>query len=78
MKENDPLAVDPLEIVELDGPEKYTYANTLLSSEETEQLRRVLLENADVYSWSHLDMAGIDPTLASHKLNIISMAKPVR
>ena len=78
MEENDPLAVDHLETVVLDGPEKFTYVNTLLSSKEKEQLRRVLLGNANVFTWSHSDMAGIDPILASHKLNIIATVKPVR
>ena len=32
----------------------------------------------DVFAWNHLDMIKIDPMLASHKLNIIPMAKPVR
>ena len=70
--------MDPLEAVALDGPEKFTYVSTLLSSEEKEQLRRVLLGNVDVFAWSHLDMAGIDPMLASYKLNVIATAKPVR
>ena len=70
--------MDPLEIVKLDGSEKFTYVITLLSSEEKEQLRRVLLRNADVFAWSHSDIAGIDPTLTSHKLNIIAMIEPVR
>ena len=70
--------MDPLEAVALEGPEKFTYVSTLLSSEEKEQLRCVLLGNTDVFAWSHLDMVGIDPNLASHKLNIIAMEKPVR
>ena len=78
MKEKDPLVVDPLETIALDGPEKFTYVSTLLSSEEKEQLRCILLGNANVFAWSHSDMAGIDPTLASHKLNIIVTEKPVR
>ena len=64
--------MDPLETVVLDGPEKFTYVSALLSSEEKEQLRRVLLGNVDVFSWSHSDMARIDPKLASHKHNIIA------
>ena len=71
--------MDPLEAVALDRLEKFTHvSSTLLSSEEKEQLRHVLLGNADVFAWCHLDMAGIDPTLASHKLNVIAMVKPVR
>ena len=78
MEEKDPLAVDPLEAVALDGPKKLTYINTLLISEEKEQLRHVLLGNKDIFAWSHSDMARIDPTLACHKLNVIATAKPMR
>ena len=70
--------MDPLEIVVLDGSEKFTYVSTLLSNEEKEQLRHVLLGNAHVFAWNHSDMVGVDPTLASHKLNIIATTKPVR
>ena len=69
--------MDPLKTVVLDGLEKFTYANTSLSSEDKEHQRRVLLGNADVFALSHSYMAGIEPTLASHKLNIIATAKPV-
>ena len=62
----------------LDGPEKFTYVNSLLSSEEKEQLQLVLLRNINVFAWNHSDMIGINPMLASHKLNIIPAAKPVR
>ena len=70
MEEKDSLVVDPLELAALDGLEKFTYVSNLLSNEEKEQLQRVLLGNIDVFAWSHSDMTGIDPTLASHKLNI--------
>ena len=70
--------MDPLEAVALDGPEKLTYIITLLANEEKEQLRHVLLGNKDIFASSHSDMVGIDPTLASHKLNVIATAKPMR
>ena len=78
MKDKDSLAVDPLEKVTLDGPENFTYISSLLSNEEREQLRLVLLNNIDVFAWSHSDMVGINPTVASHKLNIIPTVKLVR
>ena len=31
----------------------------------------MLLNNIDVFAWSHLDLIGINPTVASYKLNII-------
>ena len=70
--------MDPLEKVTLDGPKKFTYVSSLLSNEEREQLELVLLNNIDVFVWSHSDMVGINPMVASHKLNIIPMAKLVR
>ena len=50
VKEKDPLAMDPLEKVELDGLEKFTYVSSLLSDEERAQLRLSLLRNIDVFS----------------------------
>ena len=70
--------MDPLEKVMLDEPEKFTYANSFLTDDDKEQLRLTLLSNIDVLAWSHPYMVGINPKVASHKLNIISMAKPTR
>ena len=70
--------MDPLEKVTLDRPKKFTYISSLLSNEEREQLRLMLLNNIDVFARSHLDMIGINPTVASHKLNIIPATKPIR
>ena len=70
--------MDPLEKVMLGGSEKFTYISLLLSNEEREQLQLVLLNNIDVFAWSHSDMVGINPTVASCKLNIIPTARPIR
>ena len=42
--------MDPLETITLDGSKKFTYVSTLLSSEEKEQLQRILLRNTDVFA----------------------------
>ena len=70
--------MNPLEVVVLDSSKKFTYVSTLLSSEEKEQIQGVILKNIDVFTWSYSDMAGIDSILASHKLNFVHAAKPVR
>ena len=72
------MAVDPLESIFLAKLDKFTYVSSLLSSGEKEQIQQVLLRNMDVFSWTHSDMAGINPVHASHKLNVISSARPVR
>ena len=53
--------MDPLETVALEGSEKFSYVSSQLSSEKKEQLKHVLLGNTDVFTWSHSDMAIIDP-----------------
>ena len=64
-----------MSLVELD---KSTYVSSLLSGAEKEQIRQVLLYNMDVFTWTHSNMAGINPVHASHKLNVIPSARPVR
>ena len=70
--------MDPLENETFDGPKKFTYVSSLLSNEEREQLRLMLLNNIDIFTLSHSDMVGINPTMVSHELNIIPMTRPVR
>ena len=70
--------MDPLEPLPVGGSDKFTYVSSLLSGEEREQLQRVLLSNADVFAWIHANMTGISPAHASHRLNVIPFARPVR
>ena len=70
--------MDPLEKVMLDGQKFFTYISSLMSNEEREQLQLMLLNNKDVFAWSHLDMIGINSIVASQKLNIIPTARRVR
>ena len=70
--------MDPLKKVTLEILKKFTYISSLMSNEEREQLRLMLLNNIDVLTWSHLDMIGINPMMASHKLNIITAVRPIR
>ena len=65
MEEKDSLAMDPLEKVTLDGLKNFTHNSSLLSNEERGQLRLMLLTNIDVFNWSHSDMIGINPAVAS-------------
>ena len=70
--------MDPLESILLGGPDKHTYVSSLMSGDEKERLRYVLLCNIDVFSWTHSDMNGISPSHASHKLNVFPSARPIR
>ena len=78
MEDKEQLAVDPLESMFLAEPDKSTYVSSLLSGTEKDQLRQVLLHNMDVFAWAHSDITCINPVDASHKLNVISLARPVR
>ena len=70
--------MDPLESILLGGPDKYTYVSSLMSKEEKERLRQVLLCNIDVFAWTYSDMTGISPVHASHKLNVVPSARMIR
>ena len=75
-EDREQLVMDPLESILLGGPGKHTYVSSLLSEEEKEQLRQVFLSNINIFAWTHSDMTGINPTHASHKLNVIPFARP--
>ena len=34
--------------------------------------------NKDVFAWTHFDMPGIHPSVASHRLNVIPSLRPIR
>ena len=70
--------MDPLEEIELDEPERFTYVSSLVSSEEREQLRLTLLSNIGVFSLRHSNIVGINPIVASHKLIVLLASKLVR
>ena len=70
--------MDPLEPILLGGPNKHTYVSSLVSEEEKEQLWKVLLGNIDISAWTYSDMTDISLTHASHKLNVIPSARPIR
>ena len=59
-------------------PDRCTYVSSLLIGEERAQLQQVLKANADVFAWTLLDMTGISPVHASHKLNVLPSARPVQ
>ncbi|CAL8169973.1 unnamed protein product [Prunus armeniaca] len=43
---------------------------SLLFEDEVDQIMKLLRENKDVFAWSHIDMTGIDPEIACHRLNV--------
>ena len=77
MEDREQLAVDPQELTLIGGPGKNTYVSSLLTEEEMAQLQQILQANTDVFAWTHLDMTGISPMHASHKLNVVSSVRPV-
>ena len=78
MEDVEHLAVDPLESILIGKPGKCTYVSSLLSREKRARLQQILQANVDVFAWTHSDMIEISTVHASHKLNVVSSAKPVR
>ena len=78
VEDREKLAVDPLESMSLTEPDRSTYFSSLLSGVKKDRLWQVLLHNIEVFTWAQSDMTDINPIHASHKLNVISSATPVR
>jgi len=48
---------------------------TWLESEERAIITLVLVSNIDLFAWSAVDLPGVDPQVASHKLSIYKEAR---
>ncbi|RVW92792.1 hypothetical protein CK203_042578 [Vitis vinifera] len=55
-----------------------TNISSLLTPEETQKMQNALKQNYDIFAWAHSDMKGIDPSITSHKLNVLPTARPIR
>ena len=72
--------VEELEEVILDEsrPGRTTRMGTLASPTVRQDLANFLRMNQDVFTWSHEDMPGIDPSVIVHRLNVNPDSSPVR
>ena len=72
--------VEELEVVTFDEsrPERTTRMGTLASQPIRQALASFLKMNQDMFSWSHDDMPGIDPSVIVHRLNVNSASSPIR
>ncbi|XP_074327561.1 uncharacterized protein LOC141665476 [Apium graveolens] len=73
------LAEDTIEIsADEKDPSKVLKIGSQLTPRMKEGLLIFILENLDVFAWSHPDMVGIDPEVMCHRLNIDSKNKGIR
>ena len=72
--------VEKLEEVFLDDSnhERTTKIGTLASPIVRQELTAFLRSNRDVFSWTHKDMPGIDPSVIVHRLNVSPSFPPIR
>ena len=70
--------VEELEEIILDEsrPEWTTKMGTLASPMIRQDLAGFLRMNQDVFTWSHEDMPGIDPSVIVHRLNVNPASSP--
>ena len=72
-------SMEELEEVTLDDsrPERMTRVGTLASQPIRQALTTFLKENLDIFTWSHEDMPGIDPSVIVHRLNMSPSSSPI-
>ena len=74
-----PMPSEDLEPVQLnDQPEHLAYIRSKLVEDVKDLLILFLKKNVEVFAWKQEDMGGIDPTVITHKLNVIPSFKPVK
>jgi hypothetical protein len=59
-----------LEEFSIDDSNKKVRVGSQLPGEFKARLVAFLLDNSDVFVWSHEDMSGMDPSIIVHKLNV--------
>ena len=59
------------------NPERCTKVGADLEEKAKQDLVRSLTKSIDVFTWSHKDMPGIDPSVITHRLNVYPSSKPV-
>ena len=64
--------IEELEKILLDDskPNRTTRIGTLANPTICQALTTFLKDNRDVFTWSHEDMLGIDPSIMVHRLNV--------
>ena len=60
-----------------DDPEHLTYIGSKLVEDLRSPLTHFLRQNKDVFAWKQAGMGGIDPTIITHRLNVMPSFKPV-
>ncbi|RVW59017.1 Retrovirus-related Pol polyprotein from transposon 17.6 [Vitis vinifera] len=74
-----PRAADPLQTIQMS--EEGTHLTNISSfshQKKTQKMQNALKQNYDIFAWAHSDMKGIDPSITSHKLNVLPTARPIR
>ena len=59
------------------GSQKPVFISSQLTAQEKEQLVALLKKYVDVFAWTYDEMAGLDPGLVVHSLNVDPRVKPV-
>ena len=77
--DKDPPAADPLRTIQISEEGTHlTNISSLLALEGTQKMQSALRQNYDIFVWTHSDMKGIDPSITSHKLNVLPTARPIQ
>ena len=63
--------------LENSNPEKFTRIGTSMEMKTKQNLVHFLKKSMNVFTWSHEDMPGIDPSVITHCLNVYPSSKPV-
>ena len=68
----------PIDILAKLDTIEHVHVGQNCSIDESEAYKEIFKELCDIFSWSHEEILGIDPSIVVHKIKTYPMAKPVR
>jgi len=57
--------------------EHKTHMGTSLKSDDSKLVSQTLIDNADLFAWTAIDMPGVSPNIITHRLSIYKETKLV-
>ena len=61
------VVAEPTEVLQEEDPEKFTKIGTSMKEKAKKDLIQFLRKSINVFTWSHDDMRGIDPSVITHR-----------
>ena len=70
--------MNPIDISAKPDVIEHVHVGQNCSTDESEEYKALFKKFCDIFSWSHEEMLGIDPSIVVHEIKTYPMVKPIR